>query len=119
MQPYGSLENYILSMRNQSGLSQRDLAFLLDERKDRVGYYEQQAALPNLRNAIGMGFVFDEPTEALFAGVSESIRQQIAARAGVLLEQMSDKTTEKNAHKLETLSRLRRLDEDYTWRNVA
>lgn len=119
MQPYGSLENYILSFRKQSGLSQDDLTFLLDERSDRIGQYEQQARQPNLESALGMGLVFDEPVEALFAGVSESMRNQIAARARVLLQQMSDKPTQENAQKLETLDRLGHLDEDHTWRDAA
>jgi hypothetical protein len=93
--------------------------FLLDERSDRVGQYEQQAGLPNLEVGIGMSLAFDEPIEALFAGVSESMREQIATRARVLLQQMSDKPTAENAQKLATLDRLGHLVEDYLWRDNA
>ncbi len=118
MQPYGSLENYILSFRKRTGLSQDDLTFLLDERTDRIGQYEQQAGIPKLESAIGLGCIFDEPIEALFAGVSEAMREQIAARARVLLQQMSDKPTAENAQKLETLARLSHLVEDYSWKDT-
>jgi hypothetical protein len=94
------------------------MAFLLDDRSDRIVQYEQQAGLPRLESAIGFGLVFDEPVEALFAGVSESMRDQLAVRARVLLQQMSDKTTADNAQKLDTLTRLGNLDDD-TWRGAA
>ncbi len=112
MQLYGSLDNYILSLRTQCGLSQKDLAFLLGERRELIVRCEQQSQLPPLRSGISLGLIFDEPIESVFAGVSEKMRAQVAARARVLLRDMPDKTPDENAVKLTTLARLAHLDEE-------
>jgi transcriptional regulator with XRE-family HTH domain len=121
MQLYGSLDNYILSLRKQSGLSQDELAVLLDGGRELIGKYEQRAALPDLRRAIGLELIFDEPMQRLFAGVSDQMRGRIASRARVLLEGMADKPTLENAHRLDTLARLGYIDQQVftSWRDDA
>jgi DNA-binding XRE family transcriptional regulator len=121
MQPYGSLDNYILSLRKQCGLSQDELALLLDIHGDRIRQFEQKGRSPELRHAIGLELIFNEPVQQVFAGVSEAMRKQIAARARAMLETLSGKTIQENAEKLDTLASLGHIDEeDFTpWRNIA
>jgi DNA-binding XRE family transcriptional regulator len=123
MQPYGSLDNYILSLRKQTGLSQHDLAFLLDDRLDLITLCEQQGedVLPRLKSAIALELVFHEPVQRIFAGIAEKMRAQVAARARILLQGMSDKTTADNALKLQTLAGLAHVDEEdvTSWNSAA
>ena len=120
MQTYGPLDNYILANRKQSGLSQHDVAFLLDIARQRLARFEDQGELPHLRSAIGLELIFEEPMQSLFAGVAHKMRSQVVARARSLLVGMSEKPTADNAQRLATLDILGHLDEDVTpWRDLA
>jgi transcriptional regulator with XRE-family HTH domain len=111
MQLYGSLENYLRVVRKKCGLTQHDVAFLLDEKVARVEMYENRSALPHARSAIGLEAILDEPLQMLFGGLAEGIRAGIVARARVLLQSMSDQVTSENAERLETLARIAKVDE--------
>ena len=121
MKAYEPFDNYLAEMRKRAGLSQEEVGTLLDEDRNKIRRYEQQAVVPTLARAIALELLFDEPMQRVFAGLAVRIRAQIAARARVLLQHLSDKTTEENAQKLATLARLGRIDrEDFTpWKDAA
>lgn len=117
MMLYGSLNNYIATHRRLSGLSQDELAVLLGlENGAAVGRYENAVRLPELRALLAFEIVLDEPLQALFAGEAEYVRREVRARAKALLEGATDKPSEKNAQKLQTLDRLAHLEDEYTIR---
>lgn len=122
MHLYGSLENYISSLRKEAGLSQDELSILLGlEGRASVARYENVLRLPELQTLIGLELVFDEPMQTIFAGVSERVRTDIPRRAQALLEGMGEKPSAQNAQKFETLARLARLEEEHTipWDSAA
>jgi len=117
MMLYGSLDNYISMHREKSGLSQNELALLVGlEGATSIARYEKAVRQPELRTLVAFEVVLDEPLQALFAGECEYVRGQVRARARALLESMTDKPTEKNAQKLQTLARLAHLEDEYTIR---
>ena len=109
MQPY---DNYIYALRRKIGLSQEELAFLMDDQPQRIQSYEQQANLPQLHRALALELVLDEPMQSIFAGIAKKMRMQVAARARALLQGMSDKPSPSNAQKLETLHYLGQIDDE-------
>lgn len=112
MKPYGSLDNYISTLRAAAGLTQDELAVLLElESGASIDRYEGGRA-PELRKIIALEVVFDEPMQWIFAGIADVVRARVAARARALLENTTDKMTAENAQKLETLGRLARVDEE-------
>jgi transcriptional regulator with XRE-family HTH domain len=110
MQLYGSLENYLRVVRKRCGLTQHDVAFLLDEKVERVEMYENKSAFPHARSVIGLEVILDEPLQTLFGGLAEGTRAGIVARARVLLQSMSDQVTSENAERLETLARIANVE---------
>lgn len=122
MQLYGSWDNYISVHRKESGLSQIELAILLGlESTGSVARYEQVQRMPELQIGIGLELIFNEPMQAIFAGVAERMRGDVARRARALLEGIGEKPTAQNVQKLATLARLAHLDEeDFTpWKVAA
>ena len=112
MKPYGSLDNYIATLRSAAGLTQDELAVLLDlESGASIDRYESGRA-PELRKIIALEIVFDEPLQWIFGGIADDVRERVAIRARTLLECMDDKIDAKNAQKLETLARLARVDDE-------
>jgi transcriptional regulator with XRE-family HTH domain len=110
---YGPKDNYIFSHRLQTGLSQKELAVLIGIGEGAsVGRYEQGLRLPDLRAGLALEIIFEEPVQAIFAGVSHVLRSDVARRAQALVEAMSDEPTTANALKLRTLARLARLEEE-------
>ena len=111
MQTYGPLDNYIIALRNQRGLSQRDVALLLDIDRKRVMDFENDRALPDFRNAIALELILDEPLQAIFTGVAERERALVAARARAVARGRMDKPSAWNAQFAGTLDGLQHLDE--------
>src|SRR5882724_13255197 len=75
------LENYLRTYRRKSGLTQREVAFLLG-RKDgaQLSRYEKRRRLPPLRAALALEVIFKVPLAELFAGVREGVDQEIGER---------------------------------------
>ncbi len=122
MKFYGPLDNYISTHRNETGLSQDELAVLLGlGGHEVISKYEQGKILPELPGIIALETILDEPIQSIFAGVAERVRSDIARRARALLEGTTDKPTAHNAQKLSTLWRLSTLDENdaIQWRDTA
>ena len=75
------LENYLRTYRKRSGLSQREVAFLVGCRNGaQVSRYEKRRRLPPLRTALACEAAFGVPVSVLFAGLREVAGQAVGER---------------------------------------
>jgi transcriptional regulator with XRE-family HTH domain len=121
MQPYGSFDNYIESLRKQSGLTQNDIAVLLSENRQRICEYEAGTASPRVRAVIALELIFGEPVQRIFAGITERKRKEVAGLAWTLIQSTSDQVDGNNAERLQTLHAIVTASkEDFTtWKDAA
>ena len=89
------LENYLRTYRKRSGLTQREVAFLVGCRNGaQVSRYEKRRRLPPLRTALACEAAFGVPVSVLFAGLREVAGQVVGERLAALkskLETMCDR----------------------------
>jgi len=79
--PTHKLENYLRAYRKRSGLTQRDVAYLLGcQNGAQVSRYEKRKRVPPLRTALACEAVFGVPIADLFAGISEVAGREIGKR---------------------------------------
>src|SRR3989442_14407584 len=70
------LENYLRTYRKRSGLTQREVAFLVGCRNGaQVSRYEKRRRLPPLRTALACEAAFGVPVSELFAGLRDVAAQ--------------------------------------------
>src|SRR5438552_1862490 len=75
------LENYLRTYRKRSGLSQREVAFLVGCRNGaQVSRYEKRRRLPPLRTALACEAAFGVPVSVLFAGLREAAGKAVGER---------------------------------------
>ena len=75
------LENYLRTYRKKSGLTQREVAFLLGcQNGAQVSRYERRRRLPPLGTAFAWEAIFGVPAAELFAGLRENIGEDIKKR---------------------------------------
>src|ERR1039458_9946919 len=85
----GHLSNYIRTHRKRAGLSQRELARIIDyATKVSVFRHERVLALPPLLAALGYEVLFSVPVSELFAGMREAMEQTVEERLGELEENL-------------------------------
>lgn len=83
--PSSPLPNYLRTNRKRLALSQEEVAFLLGTQSGaKVSRYENFDRVPGLETALACEAIFQKPVRELFAGLYESIEQQVAARAKAL-----------------------------------
>jgi transcriptional regulator with XRE-family HTH domain len=88
------LENYLRTYRKRSGLTQREVAFLLGCRNGaQVSRYEKRRRLPPLRTALACEAVFGAPVSELFAGMREAVGKDIDKRLFELRSKLEAKTS--------------------------
>jgi transcriptional regulator with XRE-family HTH domain len=76
------LANYIRAYRRKSGLSQREVAYLLGcETGAQVSRYERRRRMPPVQTALACQAVFGTPVADLFAGTYESAAKEVRRRA--------------------------------------
>jgi transcriptional regulator with XRE-family HTH domain len=79
--PSQRLDNYLLAFRKRSGLTQREVAFLLGcENGAQVSRYEKRRRLPPLQTALACEAVFGAPVSELFAGLRDAARKEVGKR---------------------------------------
>ena len=79
--PTHKLQNYLRMYRKQSGLTQRDVAFLLSCRNGgEVSRYEKRKRMPPLRMALACEATFGVPVSELFAGMREAAGKEVGKR---------------------------------------
>jgi transcriptional regulator with XRE-family HTH domain len=109
--PPQRLDNYLLAFRKRSGLTQREVAFLLGcENGAQVSRYEKRRRLPPLGTALACEAVFGAPVAELFAGVSEAARKEICKRL-LLLKSRLEANPGKGSEARMTAQKLRWLAE--------
>ena len=112
MKLYGSLNNYIEMHRQQVGLSQDELAFLIGvEKGASVSRYELGLRFPSLEAVLALETVLSQPIQNLYAGIAENVVDSVASRARTLLESLDDTPSRELVLKLELLSKLARPDD--------
>ena len=75
------LENYLRTYRKRSGLTQREVAFLVGCRNGaQVSRYEKRRHLPPLRTALACGAAFGVSVSELFAGLREAAGKAVGER---------------------------------------
>lgn len=110
--PVGS---YLRTHRRKSGLSQRELADVLDIITERqISLHENSREIPIFLTAIGYEIVFGVPLAQLFPGVYETLRHKIEMRLTEMEERLTQSTAKGRAaafiaHKLEWLCERRSL----------
>lgn len=75
------LENYLRTYRRKSGLTQREVAFLLGGGSGaQLSRYEKQRRLPPLRTALAFEAIFKVPLAELFAGLRDDVDSETSQR---------------------------------------
>src|SRR2546421_227517 len=87
------LENYLRTYRKRSGLTQREVAFLLGSKNGaQLSRYEKQRRLPPLRTALAF-VVFEDPRQVLdwgarsFRGGVNAVRIPLGPKVARLLDE--------------------------------
>jgi transcriptional regulator with XRE-family HTH domain len=75
------LPTYLLTLRKRSGLSQLDLAELLDITGSALSRFESQSRNPTLELAIGVEVIFGHGVRDVFPAFYRGIEQSVVARA--------------------------------------
>src|SRR2546425_12606538 len=79
------LENYQRAYRKRSGLTQREVAFLLGcQNGAQVSRYEKRRRVPPLRMALACETVFWVPAAELFGGMKDQVNKVIEKRLAEL-----------------------------------
>jgi transcriptional regulator with XRE-family HTH domain len=104
------LENYLRMHRKRSGLTQRDVAFLLGcENGAQVSRYEKRKRVPPLQTALACEAVFGVPVSELFAGLNDATHKRIGKRLLGLRSKLQAQSTEGRS-KSESRQTARKLD---------
>jgi transcriptional regulator with XRE-family HTH domain len=72
---------YLRSERKRGGLSQHDVAALLNTRPRTVRHYERDHRLPPLETALAYEAMFGVPVSELFPGLAQAVRKAVRMRA--------------------------------------
>ena len=94
------LENYLKTYRRKSGLTQREVAFLLGSMNGaQLSRYERRRRLPPLRTALAFEAIFKVPVAKLFGGVSDGVNREVSDRIEALGTRLQDRRNH-GRHKL-------------------
>lgn len=75
------LQNYLRTHRKRTGLSQREIAFLLGvTSSSKVSRYEHFLRQPTLRTAFAYEIIFGVPAHELFAGIFQEVEAETLRR---------------------------------------
>jgi transcriptional regulator with XRE-family HTH domain len=86
------LHTYLRTYRKRSGLSQREVALLIDFlAAGNVSRHETGDRVPSFEQAFAYEAVFGIPASALFPGEYEKARRQVETQAQQLFEKLSQK----------------------------
>lgn len=98
------LKTYLRTVRRRWGLTQRELAFLLEiESGTSVSRIETQKRRPNLAAVFACGVVFGVSPVELFPGLLTEIEQRVLLRANELYEELQGSASKATRTKLDLL----------------
>lgn len=103
------LQNYLRTYRKRSGLSQKEIAYLLGcEYGTKLSRYERFHRIPNLKTVLTLEIIYHTESKHLFEGMYNDLAYQLKKRAAILEERINQKpTTPVIEHKLRSLNKLR------------
>lgn len=107
-------KTYLRTVRRRSGLTQRELAFLLGlKRGTAVSRIERLKRVPTLMWTRACALVFDTRALELFPGLFEEVHDSVRHRARELYEELQGNPSKATRAKLDFLEQLlARLEED-------
>lgn len=99
------LRNYLRTYRKRSGLTQKEMGFLLGcKSSTKVSRYERFSRQPALRNVIAYELIFGIPARELFAGVFQCVEEETLHRVQLLSHKLQQaKLNQRTKRKLEFL----------------
>ena len=99
------LKNYVRAYRKQTGLSQREIAYLLGCKSGaKVCRYEGFSRQPTIQTVFAYEAVFGVSAQNLFAGIHQEAHERTVQRARVLARKISRRPIgQDEARKLEAL----------------
>lgn len=81
------LRNYLLSNRKRLGLSQADVAYLLNAKSgEKICRHERFLRAPSLATALAYEAIYKRTVSELFSGLYRQIEHTVASRAALLAE---------------------------------
>jgi transcriptional regulator with XRE-family HTH domain len=104
------LDNYLRSYRKKSGLTQREVGFLLGRTNGaQISRYEKRRRVPPLKMALALEALLGIPVSTLFAGIHEAAYDDVRERLLELQSKLKAKSVNGSeelldAHKLRWLS---------------
>ena|SRR5690348_11260412 len=82
------LQNYLRTYRRKSGLTQREVAFLLGTKAAaQLSRYEQWHRVPPLRTALALEAIFKIPVGEIFGGLRDAVCEDTAKRITALADE--------------------------------
>ncbi|PYS88773.1 MAG: hypothetical protein DMF64_19720 [Acidobacteria bacterium] len=99
------LQNYLRTHRKRSGLSQKEVGFLLGCKSSaKVSRYERFSRQPTLKNVFAYELIFGTPARELFAGVFQCVEEETLHRVQLLSHKLQQaKLNQRAKRKLEFL----------------
>src|SRR5205823_906586 len=99
------LQNYLRTHRRRSGLSQKEVGFLLGcKSSTKVSRYERFSRQPTLKNVFAYELIFGVPARELFAGVFQRVEGETLRRVQLLSQKLKQaKPNQRTSRKLELL----------------
>src|ERR1700740_3010508 len=86
------LANYLKTYRKRSGLTQREVAFLIGwKHGEQLRRYEKHHRIPTLQVALACEAIFKVPATDLFAGANDSIVGEIETRIATLAAELQNR----------------------------
>lgn len=103
------LNNYLYAHRKRSGLTQKDIAYLLGHYDgNQVSRHERSRQKPSLIAAFAYQAIFGVPVEELFPGLYRDIKAEINRRADLLSKELKTAAPKpKASRKLAVLRNIR------------
>jgi transcriptional regulator with XRE-family HTH domain len=115
------LSNYLKAERKRTGLSQKEVAFLLGCTSGaKVSRYERFHREPTLRTALAYEALFHVPVAELFAGIAEETQRDTHRRARRLTRRLANRHVEHALRqKLAALESATRQEEDVRYEPLS
>jgi transcriptional regulator with XRE-family HTH domain len=99
--------NYVRTFRQRHGLSERELAFLIDQRSHTaVSQIEIGRRVANLASALALQVLFRQSPRQMFPGLYEAVEDTLMRRAHTLLSGLEGKDDARSESKREFLEGL-------------
>src|SRR5262245_49338486 len=97
----GSLKTYLRTLRRSSGLTQKELEFLIGVNSSTIiSRLECLQRSPSLAAAIACLLLFDTPPSGVFPALFMEVREAVLLRATELYEELQGNASQSNKSKL-------------------